>query len=50
MTDPLERFAWHPEPELIGYGDAASSRAALERLGSDTWATAASAGMSNGCA
>ena len=40
MTDPLERFAWHPEPELIGYGDAASSRAALERLGSDTWATA----------
>ena len=40
MTDPLERFAWHPEPELIGYGDAASSRTALERLGSDTWAAA----------
>ncbi|MEP6638592.1 MAG: pyridoxal-dependent decarboxylase [Chloroflexota bacterium] len=39
MTDPLERFAWHPEPELIGYGDAAS-RAALERLGADTWAAA----------
>jgi aromatic-L-amino-acid decarboxylase len=36
----LERFAWHPEPELIGYGDAATSRAALERLGGDTWATA----------
>lgn len=38
-TDPLARFAWHPEPELIGYGDAAS-RAAMERLGADTWATA----------
>ncbi len=40
MTDPLDRFAWHPEPELIGHGDAATSRAALERLGADTWATA----------
>ena len=40
MTDPHERFAWHPEPELIGYGDAADSRAAMERLGADTWATA----------
>jgi aromatic-L-amino-acid decarboxylase len=40
MTDPLARFAWHPEPELIGYGDAATSRAAMERLGADTWATA----------
>jgi len=40
MTDPTERFAWHPEPELIGYGDAATSRAAMERLGADTWATA----------
>jgi glutamate/tyrosine decarboxylase-like PLP-dependent enzyme len=40
VTDPLERFAWHPEPELIGYGDAATSRAAMERLGADTWATA----------
>ena len=39
-TDPLARFAWHPEPELIGYGDAATSRAAMERLGADTWATA----------
>jgi glutamate/tyrosine decarboxylase-like PLP-dependent enzyme len=38
-TDPRERFAWHPEPELIGYGDA-GSRQALERLGADTWATA----------
>ena len=38
-TDPLARFAWHPEPELIGYGEVAS-RAAMERLGTDTWATA----------
>jgi hypothetical protein len=38
-TDPLARFAWHPEPELIGYGDAAA-REAMERLGADTWATA----------
>src|SRR6478735_4526790 len=40
MTDPTERFSWHPEPELIGYGDAATSRVAMERLGADTWATA----------
>jgi glutamate/tyrosine decarboxylase-like PLP-dependent enzyme len=49
MSDPDEppdrdhrndRFTWHPEPELIGYGDAATSRAAMERLGSDTWAAA----------
>ena len=40
MTDPRERFPWHPEPELIGYGDAAASRAAMERLGADTWAAA----------
>jgi aromatic-L-amino-acid/L-tryptophan decarboxylase len=29
-------FGWHPEPELIGFGDPAS-RDALERLGSATW-------------
>ena len=40
MTDPRERFSWHPEPELIAYGDAAASRAAMERLGADTWAAA----------
>jgi aromatic-L-amino-acid decarboxylase len=40
MTDARDRFAWHPEPELIGYGEAATARAAMERLGSDTWATA----------
>ena len=40
MPNPLDRFAWHPEPELIGYDDAATSRAAMERLGADTWAAA----------
>src|SRR6476660_6431734 len=39
QTDPLARFAWHPEPALIGYGDV-GSRPAMERLGADTWATA----------
>jgi aromatic-L-amino-acid decarboxylase len=33
----LERFAWHPEPELIGYRDEAASRAALASLGAATW-------------
>src|SRR5882672_4486673 len=36
LDDP---FAWHPEPDLIGYADSAS-RPAMERLGADTWATA----------
>jgi aromatic-L-amino-acid decarboxylase len=40
MTDPRARFPWHPEPELIAYGDAAASRAAMERLATDTWAAA----------
>ena len=40
MTDPRDRFPWHPEPELIGHIDAATSRTALERLAADTWATA----------
>jgi aromatic-L-amino-acid decarboxylase len=39
VLDVRDRFSWHPEPELIGY-DAASSRAAMERLAVDTWATA----------
>ena len=34
-----DRFAWHPEPELLGYGDP-SARQALERLGADAWAAA----------
>ena len=33
----LARFAWHPEPELIGYRDAAASRDALARLAATTW-------------
>ena len=36
----LERFAWHPEPELIGFRDQAASRPAVERLGDATWRTA----------
>jgi aromatic-L-amino-acid decarboxylase len=36
----LARFAWHPEPELIGYRDEAASRVALERLGEATWRSA----------
>ena len=35
---PDPRFAWHPEPELIGIRDAATSRQALERLGAKAWA------------
>ena len=37
MDDPLARFRWHPEPELIGIRDAAASRAALEFVGEATW-------------
>ncbi len=37
--DPLARFRWHPEPELLGIGDEGSSRAALERLGVAAWQT-----------
>jgi aromatic-L-amino-acid decarboxylase len=33
----LERFDWHPEPELIGYRDPEASRAALASLGLRTW-------------
>jgi len=33
----LERFDWHPEPELIGYRDEGASRAALASLGERTW-------------
>ncbi len=34
------RFAWHPEPALLGIDDAAASRPALEQLGRETWSTA----------
>ena len=33
----LEGFDWHPEPELVGYRDEATSRAALASLGLETW-------------
>ena len=36
----LKRFAWHPEPELLGYTDAVEARAAIERLGAAAWAAA----------
>ena len=36
----LERFGWHPEPELLGFTDPAESRAALERLGAEAWSVA----------
>lgn len=35
--DPAVRFAWHPEPELIGFDDEARSRPALEALGTAAW-------------
>ena len=38
-ADPLARFRWHPEPELLGLGDEAASRRALERLGAAAWRT-----------
>ena len=38
-TDPLARFRWHPEPELLGIGDETTSREALERLGAAAWQT-----------
>ncbi|MGH2513296.1 MAG: pyridoxal phosphate-dependent decarboxylase family protein, partial [Candidatus Limnocylindrales bacterium] len=36
--DPAVRFGWHPEPELIGFDDAARSRPALQALGTAAWA------------
>ena len=36
----LERFAWHPEPELIGFRDEDASREGVRRLGEATWAVA----------
>jgi len=33
-------FAWHPEPDLIGFCDAARSRPALEALGAAAWSLA----------
>jgi hypothetical protein len=44
VTDqrPSDRFAWHPEPELIDVRDEARSRPALEELGRQAWQTALS--------
>jgi glutamate/tyrosine decarboxylase-like PLP-dependent enzyme len=36
----LARFAWHPEPELIGYRDEEASRGPMATLAADTWTTA----------
>ncbi|MBF8290641.1 MAG: hypothetical protein HW391_1609 [Chloroflexi bacterium] len=33
----LEAFDWHPEPELLGMRDAATSREALRAAGAATW-------------
>jgi glutamate/tyrosine decarboxylase-like PLP-dependent enzyme len=38
--DLLAAARWHPEPDLIAFGDEATARAALERLGEETWRTA----------
>jgi glutamate/tyrosine decarboxylase-like PLP-dependent enzyme len=40
IDEYLARFAWHPEPELIGFRDESASRAALTRLGEQTWSAA----------
>lgn len=38
--DFLDRFDWHPEPELLGIRDEGASRAALTAVGAATWAAA----------
>jgi glutamate/tyrosine decarboxylase-like PLP-dependent enzyme len=38
--ESADPFAWHPEPELIGFRDPARSRAALEALGAAAWTEA----------
>jgi glutamate/tyrosine decarboxylase-like PLP-dependent enzyme len=46
MPDPdarrafLDRFAWHPEPELLGVRDEDASRRALEAAGAAAWSAA----------
>ena len=43
MPDPDDapgQFKWHPEPELIGIRDAATSRDALRQAGAATWEAA----------
>ncbi len=36
---PADPFAWHPEPELIGYREPGRARAALEGFGAAVWRT-----------
>jgi glutamate/tyrosine decarboxylase-like PLP-dependent enzyme len=40
LTAFRERFAWHPEPELVGIRDPTLNRAALERAGEKIWTAA----------
>jgi glutamate/tyrosine decarboxylase-like PLP-dependent enzyme len=40
VSDYLDRFRWHPEPELIGFRDESVSRVGVRRLGEATWAVA----------
>jgi len=40
LTAFRERFAWHPEPELIGIRSAARNRHALEQAGEKIWTAA----------
>jgi glutamate/tyrosine decarboxylase-like PLP-dependent enzyme len=38
--DPLDDFAWHPDPELVWYVDPARSRESVEALGAAAWEVA----------
>jgi aromatic-L-amino-acid decarboxylase len=40
MTTFRDRFAWHPEPDLIGMRDEAASREALRAAGAAAWEAA----------
>ena len=39
-ADPIDAFAWHPEPELVWYADEARSREAIAALGGAAWEVA----------
>jgi aromatic-L-amino-acid decarboxylase len=38
--DPLDAFAWHPDPELVWYADPSRSREGAEALGAAAWEVA----------
>ncbi len=38
--DPLDDFAWHPDPELVWYADPERSREPIEALGVAAWEVA----------